>query len=282
MTDPRQWLFDKGIDHEVATAAGVRYDKVKDALMYPRHDAVGTTLGWKVRELSTSRQYNFPSGIPLRDTVPFVAREGTTPLCICEGETDALSLASLKMWACLDDPMIIAIPGATAFNNEWASLYAEHDEVLLFPDPDDAGEKLVQKVCGLLPRTRVVRLSNGMDLRKSLVENIGGVWDAIEHAEPVVVTAPLRRTSYTFSADAEIPKHKLIDFVVKDVRLKKRGREYQGCCPFHKENTPSFMIDPDKGLFYCHGCQAGGDVVSYIMKKYEVSYGKAKRMANDG
>lgn len=279
VTDPRKWLHDKGIDHEVATAAGVRYDKQRDALLYPRLDAAGVTLGWKVRELSSNRQYNVPSGIPLRDSQPFVARRGTLPLCICEGETDALALASQRKWAMLKDPHIIAIPGATAFSNEWAGLYVEHDEILLFPDPDDAGEKLVQKVCGLLPRTRVVRLSKGMDLRKSLVENLGGVWDAIDAAVPVAVTVPLRRTSYSFKANPDIPKHRLVDFVVKDVRLRKRGKEYQGKCPFHKEDTPSFMVDPDKGLFYCHGCQKGGDVVSYLKERFGVGYGEAVRMA---
>ncbi|MBQ4493971.1 MAG: DNA primase, partial [Elusimicrobiaceae bacterium] len=42
--------------------------------------------------------------------------------------------------------------------------------------------------------------------------------------------------------------------------VKRSGRTYKACCPFHREKTPSFSISPDKGLFYCFGCQAGGDI----------------------
>ena len=49
-------------------------------------------------------------------------------------------------------------------------------------------------------------------------------------------------------------------------KLERRGRTYWGCCPFHQEKTPSFSVTPDKGLFYCFGCQAGGDVISFLMK----------------
>lgn len=56
------------------------------------------------------------------------------------------------------------------------------------------------------------------------------------------------------------------------VPLKKRGKNYWGCCPFHHENTPSFSVTPDKGFFYCFGCQSGGNVFNFLMKIENVSF----------
>ncbi len=50
------------------------------------------------------------------------------------------------------------------------------------------------------------------------------------------------------------------------VELKKKGQRYLGLCPFHAEKTPSFSVSPEKGLFYCFGCHAGGDAFAFLMK----------------
>lgn len=59
------------------------------------------------------------------------------------------------------------------------------------------------------------------------------------------------------------------------VVLKKQGRALKGLCPFHSEKTPSFNVSSDKQLFYCFGCGAGGDVVSFIMRAENLSYPEA-------
>ncbi len=59
------------------------------------------------------------------------------------------------------------------------------------------------------------------------------------------------------------------------VSLKKQGRRLMGLCPFHSEKTPSFNVSPDKQLFHCFGCGAGGDVVTFIMKAENLSYPEA-------
>ena len=48
--------------------------------------------------------------------------------------------------------------------------------------------------------------------------------------------------------------------------LKKRGKDYVGLCPFHQEKTPSFTVSPEKQIFYCFGCHAGGNVFSFISR----------------
>lgn len=59
-------------------------------------------------------------------------------------------------------------------------------------------------------------------------------------------------------------KISIVDVVGDYVSLQMKGDRYWGRCPFHQEKTPSFTVTPDKGLFYCFGCQKGGTVFSFI------------------
>jgi DNA primase len=58
----------------------------------------------------------------------------------------------------------------------------------------------------------------------------------------------------------------IVEIVGDHVRLKKRGRTWEGLCPFHEEKTPSFSVDAEKGLYYCFGCHRGGDVFKFVME----------------
>jgi len=58
----------------------------------------------------------------------------------------------------------------------------------------------------------------------------------------------------------------VLDVVSKDVILKKNGGSYWGLCPFHKEKTPSFSVNPAKGIYKCFGCGEGGDALTYLLK----------------
>lgn len=59
--------------------------------------------------------------------------------------------------------------------------------------------------------------------------------------------------------------------------VKRAGRTYKACCPFHQEKTPSFTVNPDKGFFYCFGCQTGGDVFEFLMRIENLSFNEAAR-----
>ena len=60
--------------------------------------------------------------------------------------------------------------------------------------------------------------------------------------------------------------------------MKKRGVNYEACCPFHNEKTPSFKISPVKGIFKCFGCGKSGNVVKFIMEHEKFTYPEALRM----
>ncbi len=62
------------------------------------------------------------------------------------------------------------------------------------------------------------------------------------------------------------------------VQLTQKSGRYWGCCPFHNEKTASFSVSPDKGLFYCFGCGAGGDVFKFLSLIENVSYFEAIKL----
>ncbi|MDR5683088.1 MAG: DNA primase [Armatimonadota bacterium] len=69
----------------------------------------------------------------------------------------------------------------------------------------------------------------------------------------------------------------IVELASAHVTLRKRGRRYVGLCPFHSEKTPSFTVDRERGLFYCFGCHAGGDVYDFVMRIQNVSFTEAAR-----
>ncbi len=63
-----------------------------------------------------------------------------------------------------------------------------------------------------------------------------------------------------------ISQNDIVEVISEYVTLKKRGRNFIGLCPFHREKTPSFTVSQDKQIFKCFGCSEGGNVISFIMK----------------
>ena len=70
----------------------------------------------------------------------------------------------------------------------------------------------------------------------------------------------------------------IIEVIGKDVTLKKRGTTHVGCCPFHDEKSPSFTVSPTKQIFKCFGCGAGGDAITFVMKKENIEFVPAVRL----
>ncbi len=58
----------------------------------------------------------------------------------------------------------------------------------------------------------------------------------------------------------------IVDVVSRFVNIKKSGKNFKGCCPFHNEKSPSFFVTPDKNFFHCFGCQESGDSLTFVKK----------------
>lgn len=67
----------------------------------------------------------------------------------------------------------------------------------------------------------------------------------------------------------------LSEWIGRRVKLTRAGREFKGCCPFHREKTPSFYVNDDKQFFHCFGCGAHGDVVGFAMRHGNLSFPEA-------
>ena len=73
----------------------------------------------------------------------------------------------------------------------------------------------------------------------------------------------------------------LVSTVAKKVKLTRKGSDYWGCCPFHKEKTPSFSVSEEKGFYHCFGCGAHGDVISFVMQSENLPFPEAlERLAH--
>lgn len=67
----------------------------------------------------------------------------------------------------------------------------------------------------------------------------------------------------------------IVDVVDKRVTLKKTGKNHSACCPFHKEKTPSFSVQPELQFYYCFGCGAGGNAIGFIMNFDQMDFPQA-------
>lgn len=66
------------------------------------------------------------------------------------------------------------------------------------------------------------------------------------------------------------------------IELKKTGKDYTGCCPFHEDDTASLVVTPSKNLWHCFGCGMGGGPIDWVMKKNGVSFRHAVELLRDG
>jgi DNA primase len=73
----------------------------------------------------------------------------------------------------------------------------------------------------------------------------------------------------------------IVELVGQFVTLKRTGASFKGLCPFHTEKTPSFHVRPERNMYYCFGCQRGGDVFSFLMEHDGVSFMEALRMLGE-
>ena len=75
--------------------------------------------------------------------------------------------------------------------------------------------------------------------------------------------------------DELLSRADIVEIIGRRVPLKKAGREFQACCPFHTEKTPSFTVSPTKQFYHCFGCGAHGSALSFLMEYDRLSFPEA-------
>ena len=75
--------------------------------------------------------------------------------------------------------------------------------------------------------------------------------------------------------DDILTKVNIVDLINSRVKLKKAGRDYQACCPFHHEKTPSFTVSDKKQFYHCFGCGAHGNAISFLMEYDKLEFVEA-------
>ena len=76
-------------------------------------------------------------------------------------------------------------------------------------------------------------------------------------------------------------KNDIVDVISSYVKLQKKGSSYFGLCPFHNEKSPSFSVSRQKQMYYCFGCGAGGNVITFLMEYENYSFQEALKVLAD-
>jgi DNA primase len=69
-------------------------------------------------------------------------------------------------------------------------------------------------------------------------------------------------------------KSDIVDVIGEYVKLRHTSRNYLGLCPFHKEKTPSFNVNPERGIFKCFGCGKAGNVITFVEEHLHMGFCK--------
>ncbi len=76
-------------------------------------------------------------------------------------------------------------------------------------------------------------------------------------------------------------KNDIVSVISGYVRMQKKGSNYFGLCPFHNEKSPSFSVSPGKQMYYCFGCGAGGNVITFVMEYENLTFQESVKMLAD-
>jgi len=218
-------------------------------------------------------------------------RANPSAIIICEGEFDRLVLEGQGFAA------VTSTAGAGVFRQEWAEVLTSVPEVYICFDRDEAGRAGALRVARMIPHAKLVELpeavGDGGDVTDFFVRLGRSREDflrLVEEAQPVppeeqpqLVKAHQIRPRP--AADEELEQLKstvpIEDLVSRYVPLQRSGQNYIAQCPFHEDHNPSFVVYPQNQSFYCFGCHASGDVLSFLMQVEHLSFPEAFRVLRE-
>ncbi len=194
-------------------------------------------------------------------------------IVICEGEFDRLVLESRGLAA------VTSTGGAQVFRAEWAEDFKEIPNVYVAFDNDAAGRAGAERVARLIPQVRLVswpeEIGEGGDVTDFLVR-LGRTVEDFEQLLAVAQTLPPEpaepaRPVRPMGPNTEIQDLKsrvrIEELIGRHIPLRPSGQNYTASCPFHEDTKPSFVVFSQTQSFYCFGCQAHGDVITFLMRQ---------------
>lgn len=201
-------------------------------------------------------------------------------IIICEGEFDRLLLETHGFAA------VTSTGGATTFPREWAEDFKEIPNVYLCFDRDAAGEAGVRHVASLIPHVRIIRLPDGVGEGGDVTDffvRLEGTEDDFRHllevAQPLRPEGTVTPTRRSFSGSSEIAELKarvrIEDLIGRHLELNPNGPKLVARCPFHEDRRPSFVVYPETQTFHCFGCREHGDVLTFLMRKENLTFPEA-------
>ena len=174
--------------------------------------------------------------------------------------TNALSVAGKRKWNTMSVMIVgkdIIIDSMTnEYRPEWKILRSYFDErAVLYSDEQ----------CDLFEGLRLA-------WEESLYECYGRI-SRYDLENIFGIERPRQYAGSKLSKEEVLERLDILKFFSSYTNLTRRSNmDFKGLCPLHKENTPSFSLNPEKGLFYCFGEAIGGDIFTFIMLKHEISF----------
>jgi DNA primase len=211
-------------------------------------------------------------------------------IVICEGEFDRLVLEAHGFAA------VTSTAGAGVFRQEWADELKSIPEVFICFDRDEVGRIGAVRVGRMIPQARLVELpeqvGDGGDVtdffvhlgrsRQAFERLLEGARPAPEPEAPPHPRVVPAESEPRDDGDSEVARLKaaahIEDVVGQYILLRRNGEKYVAHCPFHDDRNPSFVLYPATETFYCFGCQARGDVLSFLMRIEGIDFPEALRV----
>lgn len=202
---------------------------------------------------------------------------------ICEGEFDRLVLEAHGF------PAVTSTGGAGVFPKKWAPFFAQIPEIYICFDHDAAGEAGAANVKRILPPAHIIRLPSELGEKGDVTDYFVRMKKSRSAFEKLLRASkqedskprspesrpPSDHRSVSARAKRLIHTIPIQSIVEQYVDLRRSGEKLTGLCPFHADKRPSLTVYPATSTYFCFGCGAHGDVISFLMNKESITFGQA-------
>jgi DNA primase len=293
----RQYLNSRGISDAVIDDQMIGWSGRR--ITIPIRDTEGNVIGFRrgrdpESDLASPKMLSDVGAEPMLYGCENLAKN-PHQIVICEGEYDRLVLESRGIQA------VTSTAGAQTFLPAWIPLFANVKRIYICFDRDEAGESGARAIKAVLPDAVIIGLPDevgpGGDITDYFVrlgrsvadfgimlataaaraedDEAGGRDTPTATSQISETTTPSTSTCHDPRATRLKAKIRIAAVVSRFVELRPAGERLVGRCPFHEDNSPSFSVFPATGTYYCFGCGAHGDVISFVKQKWSQTYTEA-------